>query len=56
MSFCNKTGTTYSANSEVPIGLLPTKNGYEQFVLKPIEHDLSWIAVNNKVISKGETK
>lgn len=27
---------------------LPTKHGYIQFVFKPVEHDLSWVAVNNK--------
>lgn len=55
MSYCNKTGTTYRSNPEEPTGLLPTKNGYEQFVIRPIKLDKSWIPVNNTIGERDGT-
>lgn len=49
MKYDNKTGATYIANPDTPVGLLPTKNGYEQFTIRPAKMDLSWVALNNKI-------
>ena len=55
MSHYNKTGTTYIPSPEEPTGLLPTKNGFEQFVIVTKPRDMSWVAVNNKSM-KGANK
>lgn len=54
MRYFKKTGITYGSNPEKAVGLLQTRNGYEQFVIKPVILDLSWVAVNNSV-SKGDS-
>jgi hypothetical protein len=53
MKYCNKTGTTYIPSPDIPVGLLPTKNGYEQFTIRPAKADLSWVAVNNKISKRA---
>lgn len=54
MKNTNKTDHVRVAGPDNPCGLLPTKNGYEQFVIVTRPRDMSWIAVNNKL--KKETE
>lgn len=48
----NKTGTIYRSSKDKPSPLLPTKNGYEKFVIRPVKLDQSWVAVNNVSIKE----
>jgi len=43
----SKTGVTYKSIDSSKQPVLPTKNGYVQFVIRPITLDHNWIAINN---------
>ena len=45
----NKTGTIYRSSTDMPSPILPTKTGYEQFTIYPVNLNLDWVAVNNYV-------
>lgn len=54
MKNTNKADHIRTVGSDRPSRLLPTKSGYEYFVLITKPRDMSWIAVNNKLSKEAE--
>ena len=50
----NKTGTIYRSSTDMPSPILPTKTGYEQFTIRPVNLNLDWVVVNNYGVKEGK--